>query len=162
MDGSMWYANGGGGIFEHVDGPFAGPNFDPVVEAEGFGGVPGVPGDGWPVMPGLAGFAGVRGVSGDGWPVMPGLAGFGALGADGTAMFTDADNALIARETDSLIKSYASGTAKSDEIDRAIQAAGAWSTQSKKSTVWLWVLGGSALVIGGIVVWGTARRRRAS
>lgn len=36
MDGSMWYANGGGGIFQHVDGPFA-DDCDPVVVGTGFG-----------------------------------------------------------------------------------------------------------------------------
>lgn len=41
MDGSMWYANGGGGIFEHVNGPYAGPHPDPVIRALGFDGLSG-------------------------------------------------------------------------------------------------------------------------
>jgi hypothetical protein len=41
MDGSMWYARGGGGIFEHVDGPYAGPHPDPVIRALGFDGLSG-------------------------------------------------------------------------------------------------------------------------
>ena len=100
MDGSMWYANGGGGIFEHVDGPYAGPAYcDPVVRAAGFGGVSVIdmdasmrnPDGSWVTRRALRG---VPGVSGDGWPVMPGLAGFGALGADDAAAAAPAELGL--------------------------------------------------------------------
>ena len=136
MDGSMWYANGGGGIFEHVDGPFAGPNPDPVIVAEGFGGV--------------------TGVSGDGWPIMPGLAGFGADDATITpAVFTPADQTKIAADTAAAIALLAQDAKQPDSNAAKLLKA----TKPARSYAWAWWVGGGvlALAIGSVIV--AARRR---
>ena len=182
MDGSMWYANGGGGIFEHVDGPYAGPAYcDPVVRAAGFGGVSVLdmdasmrnPDGSWVTRRALRG---VPGVSGDGWPVMPGLAGFGALGADDATaevapvVFTAEDDTKFDQMTEDLVATYQSGKlAKTDAVDRAIQGAGTWAAgeqnqqQNQRKYAWIgWAVGGTVLAIGvgaAILAIGSGRRR---
>lgn len=139
MDGSMWYEKGGGGIFKHWSGPYAGPN--PVSEALGF-----------------AGLAGDEAAAVELDPAIPFSPEEAAAAAQATAD-------LIRRlQTE---KSSGMTAAEKDNLDDLIQEAQQWGREQmnppwyKRTTVWACILGGVAVVGAGVGAYVLARRRAA-
>lgn len=130
MDGSLSYATGGRGIFQHADGPFAGPSSRFAVEALGSGVLP--DGD-------LGAFT----------PLTPEeSAAIARETADAVARLRSASN-LTSGEKATLDEAIEAASRWSTEPPMP------WY---KKPRVWTWIIGGVLVAGGGYAAYRYVRR----